>query len=180
MALNLIDSNDIKVTQTNNDINLNFVKSLVVNSLDGNETDVAPSVNAVNGLIIDSLDSNSTTNAPSINAVNKRFTYSTDEQVIGTWIDGKPLYRKTFSIGEITSSADTTVSTGILNCDTITQMSGNFKRKNFEYLRYGLDSNYLGEVHFNSNTGVFSIRSASSNIGFSSGVITIEYTKTTD
>lgn len=34
----------------------------------------------------------------SINCVllNNRLNYSTDEQIIGTWIDGKPIYRKTY------------------------------------------------------------------------------------
>lgn len=29
-----------------------------------------------------------------VGTLNKKDTYSTEEQVIGTWIDGKPLYRK--------------------------------------------------------------------------------------
>ena len=46
--------------------------------------------------VVDSLDGNSTTNAPSVRAVNDGLLdkYSTEEQVIGTWIDGKHLYRK--------------------------------------------------------------------------------------
>ena len=27
-------------------------------------------------------------------------TYSTEEQVIGTWIDGKPIYRKVIALGQ--------------------------------------------------------------------------------
>lgn len=32
------------------------------------------------------------------NIVNKMSNYSTEEQVVGTWIDGKPLYRRVFEI----------------------------------------------------------------------------------
>ena len=40
--------------------------------------------------------------------------YSTDEQIIGTWIDGKTLYRKTLSIsGGIACASNTWVDTGI-------------------------------------------------------------------
>lgn len=38
-----------------------------------------------------------------ITNVNSKFNYSTDEQVIGTWIDGKPLYRLTTDLGALTS-----------------------------------------------------------------------------
>lgn len=39
-----------------------------------------------------------------INEVNAKGVYSTTEQVVGTWIDGKPLYRKIYETGELTSS----------------------------------------------------------------------------
>lgn len=37
-------------------------------------------------------------------------TYSTTEQVVGTWIDGKPLYRKNYETGTLTSG-ETVVDT---------------------------------------------------------------------
>lgn len=49
---------------------------------------------------------------------SKKEVYSTDEQVVGTWIDGKPLYRK---VVQFTSPANTytftQVATGITNAD---------------------------------------------------------------
>ena len=33
--------------------------------------------------------------------------YSTEEQVIGMWIDGKPLYRRCFSISKVTINEET-------------------------------------------------------------------------
>ena len=44
------------------------------------------------------------------NALNRKFDYSTDEQVIGTWIDGKTLYRKVLHYNELTV-ADTATRT---------------------------------------------------------------------
>lgn len=48
--------------------------------------------------VIDSLEGNETNLAPSVRAVKNALkqVYSTEEQVIGTWM-GKPLYRKMFS-----------------------------------------------------------------------------------
>lgn len=34
--------------------------------------------------------------------------YSTDEQVVGTWIDGKPLYEKVFTVRQMTISSSWT------------------------------------------------------------------------
>ena len=50
------------------------------------------------GNIIDSLESNSTLNAPSIHAVNEGLLqkYSTDETIIGRWVNGKNVYKKTY------------------------------------------------------------------------------------
>lgn len=54
--------------------------------------------------VINSFDTtdDKTINAPSINIVEKRFgnleKYSTEETAIGTWIDGKTIYRKVMII----------------------------------------------------------------------------------
>lgn len=42
----------------------------------------------------ENVESTSTLNAYSCDYINKLNTYSTEETIIGTWIDGKPLYRK--------------------------------------------------------------------------------------
>lgn len=51
--------------------------------------------------------------------------YSTDEQVVGTWIDGKPLYEKTIAIEKNTlSSGEHTYNHGIANVDLIFAENG--------------------------------------------------------
>ena len=55
----------------------------------------------INGKIVDTENvEDKTSNAPSMRLVEEmaKEKYSTDEQVIGTWIDGKPLYRKVGTI----------------------------------------------------------------------------------
>ena len=54
----------------------------------------------INGKIVDTENvEDKTSNAPSLRLVEKMIkdTYSTEEQRIGTWVDGKPLYRKVIS-----------------------------------------------------------------------------------
>ena len=49
--------------------------------------------------VVDGLTSTSATNALSANQgriLNDKFNYSTEEKVVGTWIDGKPIYRRIY------------------------------------------------------------------------------------
>lgn len=83
----------------------------VVDTLEGNERNRAPSVNAVKDKLVNvnnniGILTNLTTTEKSnlVGAINEidgdlsnLETYSTSEKKIGTWIDGKPLYRKVIS-----------------------------------------------------------------------------------
>lgn len=110
--------------------------------------------------------------------------YSTDEQVIGTWIDGKPLYQRTFSSNTILS--DNTWANNILG----THGSG-ITIKKFS----GIVKSSVGSVDYNyfrSTTEFFTSMivadeddlSVRPNLGFGvpiyQGDVTIQYTKTTD
>lgn len=91
--------------------------------------------------VINNLNSSSTTSALSANqgrALNNKIalvkeeivnkhTYSTEEQVIGTWIDGKPIYRKVI-YSTINKSGTVSVQHGIANLGIVTNMYINFNR----------------------------------------------------
>lgn len=130
-------------------------------------------ITATNGTIVDSLAGNSKTNAPSINAVNNKFkeisTYSTEEKVIGKWIDGKTLYRKTIT-HTITTNNQETIPHNINNLQDFINISGNFKN-NYNYYMPISAIEIFGEV---TNIYVKSINYT--------GIcnIILEYTKTTD
>lgn len=49
-----------------------------------------------------------------INNVDEKFNYSTEEKVVGTWIDGKPLYQKTYSGTMVNASSE---AKNIINID---------------------------------------------------------------
>lgn len=51
--------------------------------------------------------------------INDLHTYSTTEQRVGTWIDGKPLYRKYLKISGLPENTTKVVDTGISNLDFI-------------------------------------------------------------
>ena len=104
-------------------------------------------------------------------------SYSTEEQVIGQWIDGKPLYRKVYTATkEIKGNEVKLADISILNIDTIVDTKAivlkyngneNFKSANGNLLIFTKDKNTLlcnSEYSYTVN----------------SAKIILEYTKTTD
>lgn len=114
------------------------------------------------------------------NKVDKLSTYSTEEQVIGTWIDGKPLYRKTFDLGSVENK--TSYNTQI-SIETLVNIYGT---------GYLADYNQKIPIPFSHTTADaynIAIVYSNGNINFTIGnkltkinntYITLEYTKTTD
>ena len=135
------------------------------------------------GTIIDSMIGESTINAPSVNAVknyvDKKQTYSTDEIVVGKWIDGKPLYRK--------------VITGNLSMSEIQHGLSNFILRNCYGMFYNSNSGKYFPVPSTrplypeyevglivTSTVVQLERAANVQQSYMTIEIVLEYTKTTD
>jgi len=110
--------------------------------------------------------------------------YSTTEQRVGTWIDGKPLYQKTFSYSVGTQSAKATIPVGTLsNVDYIVSCTGICKRGN--NLQYEQMSMYDSSAWFVYTSVTMSGTTATVNIvengrSDATGYVTVQYTKTTD
>lgn len=51
-------------------------------------------------------------------------SYSTTEKVIGTWIDGKPIYQKTVSCGALPNNSSTTTAHGITGISKVIEITG--------------------------------------------------------
>lgn len=107
--------------------------------------------------------------------------YSTSEQVIGTWIDGKPLYRKTINIGNLPNTTTKDYPTGLSNifvikidgfCTDGTQM---FPMNNAN----PSSINYQIQLWFAYGDSVIKVQTGSDRSGYI-GYVTLEYTKTTD
>lgn len=108
------------------------------------------------------------------NILNDKFNYTQEEQRIGTWIDGKPIYRKVF----VVSVTDHYITVGtITNLDIITSCNSYLHRNGNDYHNinnwgkndqdYGITYRHNNDIEFDSSyTGTL--------------YITLEYTKTTD
>ena len=106
--------------------------------------------------------------------------YSTTEQVIGTWIDGKPLYEKTIYIASVTSG--TSYQHNISNVKDISIYEIRAKRNTGWY-----SSGHIFQDGINNITESFSIIPSSTVLyaylfgnTITDCYVTVQYTKTTD
>ena len=151
---------DIKIWFPDNTTNTKA--SEVINSMDGNETDLSPSVNAVKSFI------------------NERATYSTNEKVVGTWIDGKPIYRKVIDFGNLPNTGFKTIEHNINDIDTVIniQTIGKTQTDNF----YPIPFVGNGSM-FNNATATIRINlteltiATTTDVSNHTATIIIEYTK---
>ena len=109
--------------------------------------------------------------------------YSTEEKIIGTWIDGRPIYRKVVNVGS--GSGDFNYPHGISNLDTVVNAYGNF-------LQGSTYREPLPKTTFaNSSPGwsahIDDFTNTTFSLHFGTGIgtatkicVVIEYTKTTD
>ena len=109
-------------------------------------------------------------------------SYSTDEQIVGIWIDGKPIYRKviTFTTDEASGSWKTYPSGITSTVDKIINIQATIER-----------SNYINSVPYEESANGYiylNYVKSSKNITYKVGseltslpvIVILEYTKTTD
>lgn len=107
--------------------------------------------------------------------------YSTNERIIGKWINGKPIYRKVLDISNITSSNTDLVNISSLHRDEIIRIYGMIKTSNnYIYPVPMNDSSSNYSVIFYNGTSLRGRASLGSGGTITSAYAIIEYTKTTD
>ena len=117
--------------------------------------------------------------------------YSLNERVVGTWIDGKPIYQKTlFIINKSLSSGDNTIiddpsfpSISTLISISLINYSPNHNTYH-DVVRMYPDAAWTGGINYintsNGLTIVYNIGSNYANEGPFNIYVTVQYTKTTD
>lgn len=130
--------------------------------------------------------------------VDARYDYSTEEKVVGTWIDGKPLYQKTVEIDLSSTTAPSTDRTSIVLYDT-TSLSPDEVFVEDDMSTVGSDSTTIAQLNHINTAGSYACPCVNSSdkkvyyiiegqnyyyqaCGKTGGkvVLTIRYTKTTD
>ena len=108
-------------------------------------------------------------------ALDSQSNFPTNEQVIGTWIDGKPVYRKVITFQTI--DGDLFIDERSLNIKRIINMYGavgpdnDQKPINFYFYGYSISTRFSS-----NNLYIFT----STPYAYLEGYVVIEYTKTTD
>lgn len=113
-------------------------------------------------------------------ALNKSIKYSTEEHVIGNWIDGSTLYEKTFDCGSFPNNTSKTVNTGLGTSAVIRDIEGVFGTSTNPTQFYSIDCNFptsTGYVYVCVINGNISIQTNANLSGYS-GYVTLRYTKT--
>lgn len=102
--------------------------------------------------------------------------YSTGEQVVGKWIDGKPIYQKTFS-GTVASTSTSLFSVSSLSPEHFINIRGNVVVSGYQFSipYYQSQSSMYDVFYYDEN-----IEWRSSSNSSTDYWITIQYTKTTD
>lgn len=137
------------------------------------------------GNILDTLDNDSVSNAPSIHAVNEGLLdkYSTDEIVVGRWLDNKKIYKKTY-IFENLSTGLTSKVINLANMETLVRVYGSWYDPTTIWQPipcvtpdfssdFGIGINNIRQNNVDFNIGT---RRSTTNKVY----LTFEYTKTTD
>lgn len=120
--------------------------------------------------------------------------YSTQEKVIGEWINGKPIYRKVvnipssaFGTGTATEGGSISIAHNINNLDILLRIDCNWERGSGKQKRafpsvYWSSGSWNGQVYTNQTTMFFEMgKDLLNNIRSAVYVYAIlEYTKTTD
>lgn len=115
--------------------------------------------------------------------------YSTEETKIGTWVDGKPIYRKVITgYKTLTTSTDGTqvinpIDVSSLNVDSVVNLSGTMTSSvglSMVMPVFRPGSSYGALLFFEKSSNTVNISNFCSNFGNRDVVIIFEYTKTTD
>lgn len=107
--------------------------------------------------------------------------YSTNEKIIGTWINGKPIYRKVFSFTTPSGNTDYVINTGI-SMDTIIKVYGGISSASGGVTPIPTAIDWSGTIYATSlrvsNNNIY--YRGNSAYGNQPAYAIIEYTKTTD
>ena len=139
-------------------------------------------VNNLGSEVVDSLDGNETNKAPSVRAVKEELNvYSTEEQVIGTWLD-KTLYRKVYQVDSLPNTSSKTISSNLTNI-SVKNIYGYFENSGVNMMPFNISnpSSLTNSVQlfYEYPTNVIKIETGKDRSSYS-GYVVLEYTKTTD
>ena len=114
---------------------------------------------------------------------NKLHTYSEKEQVIGKWINGKPVYRKVVNCGTLPNATSKSVASNLTNLEEVIDIYGFSRAEDMTRIPIPFASTTAVannvQISVNSSNNI-EIRAGTNRSSFTTTYIVLEYTKTTD
>lgn len=141
--------------------------------------------------VIDSLESTSATDALSAKKgkelnekITRNSTYSTEEQAVGIWIDGKTIYRKVIIFGALPNATKKEVAHNISNLEQFIKIEGVGTRQDDTKFSQSLPLVYKNvDTGYNTaltaNNTIVGIETNNDRSNFN-GYVILEYTKTVE
>lgn len=167
-------------SQPHNNIQPSFVATYIIK---------AKQSAGVVATVVNSLESTSATDALSAKKgkelnekITRNSTYSTEEQAVGTWIDGKTIYRKVINFGALPNATKKEVQHNISNISIFTKIEGITIRNDGTKFTQSLPLVYKNtEMFYNTalavDNTIIEIQTAGDRSMFN-GYVILEYTKT--
>lgn len=169
-------------SQPHNNIQPSFVATYIIK---------AKQSAGVVATVVNSLESTSATDALSAKQgkelnekITRNSTYSTEEQAVGTWIDGKTIYRKIINFGALPNATKKEVQHNISNISNFTKIEGIAIRNDETKFTQSLPLVYKNaEMFYNTalavDNTIVEIQTNGDRSMFN-GYVTLEYTKTVE
>lgn len=111
-------------------------------------------------------------------AIGSENEYSTDEKIVGTWIDGKPIYQKTVNIGSLPNAGTKEIAHGITSLDKVISSGGIAVNSSYNLTIPRISSNSAYNIYLLAVTATDIQVNAPFNASDYTGYITLQYTKT--
>lgn len=103
-------------------------KRIPIGGTPDNQMDDSSTNSVQNKIIKKYIDDKTSTNSKNIEELKESNIYSTEEKIVGKWIDGKPIYRKVIEINSGLVSGENTINfSNISNLKEIVNINGNTK-----------------------------------------------------
>lgn len=105
-------------------------------------------------------------------------TYSTDERVVGKWIDGSDIYEKTIDCGALPNTTSKTVNHGIVNLDRIISIDGISKDSSLNNIMFPhINTTGAASTSLYVTSTTIVIRTFSDMTTYTSTYVTLRYLK---
>lgn len=176
-------------TNTNNISALDGKIGTLTNLTTANKINLVGAVNEVNGNVGDIANLTTINKSSIVSALNEADTkavnlgtYSTDEIVIGKWIDDKPLYRRVISTSNLNFGNWTQVNIQNMSNYNVKLYDGYLYRTNQRVDRFAssVDQSSVYALLSTRSFGLEVWCASALSDGFQSAAFVIEYTKSSD